>query len=66
MISKFHSASSTFKCQGSTVAVLVCEYLFTLVKVKDDQSFLKNCQKINIFEPRFFVIIYINYHDTAW
>ena len=36
------------------------------MKTKDDQSVLKNCQVKNIFEPRFFWIIYINFHGTAW
>ena len=52
---------------GSTAAVLICEYLFTLVKAKDDQSVLKSCQAKNIFQPGvFFFIIYSNYHGTAW
>ena len=53
-LGKLYSATSTFKCRGSTVAVLVCEYFFTLAKVKDDQSVLKSCQAKNIFQPEFF------------
>ena len=47
-------------------AELVYEYLFTLVKAKDDQSVLKSCQANNIFSARVSFIIYINYHGTAW
>ena len=65
-LGKFGSATSTFKFRGSTAAVLVCEYLFTLVKAKDDQSILKSCWEKSIFQIRFFIIIYINYHGTAW
>ena len=50
----------------SFMVSLVCEYLFTLVKAKDGQSVLKSCQEKKIFQPGFFVIIYINYHGTAW
>ena len=35
---KFYSAYSNFKCWRSTAAVLVCEYLFTLLKAKDDPA----------------------------
>ena len=44
---------------GSTAAALACEYLFTLMKAEDGQE-------NNIFQPPFFVIIYSNYHGTAW
>ena len=40
------------------MSVLVCEYLFILVKAKDDQSVLNSDQEKNIFQPGFFVIIY--------
>ena len=53
-IGKFYSATSNFKCRGSTAAVLVCEYLFTLVKAKDDQNVIKSCQVRNILQPGFF------------
>ena len=45
---------------------IFCEYLFTLVKAKDNQSVLKNCLVKNIFQPEFFIIIYINDHGIAW
>ena len=41
-ISKILLCDWTFKCLGSTATVLVCEYLFTLVKAKDDQSVLES------------------------
>ena len=47
-----------------SVGLLVFEYLFTLLKAKDDQSVLNICQVKNIFLPEFFFIIYINYHGT--
>ena len=53
-LGKFYSAILTFKCRGSTAAVLVCEYLFTLVKAKDDQSILKSCHAKDIFQPGVF------------
>ena len=56
-LGNFYSAISTFKCWGSTAAVFVCEYLFTLVKAKDDQMVLKNCHVKNISQLGFFCII---------
>ena len=53
-LGKFYSAFSTFKCHWSTAAGLVYEYLFTLVKAKDDQRVFKSCQVKNIFQPGFF------------
>ena len=50
---------------GSTAAVLVSEYLFSLVKAKGHQNVLKSFQEKNIFEPEFFAITYINYHGTC-
>ena len=44
-----------FECLGSTAAVLVLEYLFTLVKAKVNQSVLKICQVKNIFQPWIFL-----------
>ena len=48
-----YSATSTFKCRGSTAAVPICEYLFTLLKVKGDQNVLKSCHAKNISQPGF-------------
>ena len=39
---------------GFTAAVLVCEYLFTLVKPKDHQSVWKSCHAKNTFQPGYF------------
>ena len=66
----YYSATSTFNCWGFTGAVLVYEYLFNLVKAKDDRSVLKNCQVKKMFQPGIFwgffcIIIYINYHGRA-
>ena len=52
-LGKFYSATSNFKCWGSTAVLLVCEYLFTLVKPKGDQSILKSCQESNISQSGF-------------
>ena len=52
-LGNFYSETN-FKCQMSTAAVIVCEYLFTLVKTKDDQSLLKNCKVKHTFQPGFF------------
>ena len=58
-LGKFYSGTSTFKCWESTTAIFVCGYLFTLIKAKDDQSVLKNCQVKNIFQPDFFFASFI-------
>ena len=58
-LENFYSATSTFKCSVSTAAVFVCEYLFTLVKAKYDQSVLKNCLVRNTFQPGFFLASFI-------
>ena len=52
-LGNFYSETN-FKCQMSTAAVIVCEYLFTLVKTNDDQSLLKNCKVKHTFQPGFF------------
>ena len=56
---------------GSTEAVLVCEYLFTLVEGKDDQSILKSCHAKYIFQPGFFfssfiLTIMVQYHVKVY
>ena len=58
-LGKLYPATSNFKCQGSTAAVLVCEYLFTLLKAKDDQGALESCQVKNIFQPGIFFLSFI-------
>ena len=58
-LGNFFSAASAFNCWDSTAVVFVCEYLFTLVKAKDDQSILKNCQVKSVFQPGFFFASFI-------
>ena len=53
-LGNFYCATSTFKCWGSTAVVFVSDYILTLVKARDDQSVLKNCQVKKIFQPGFF------------
>ena len=68
-LGKFGSATSTFKFRESTAAALVCEYLFTLVQAKDDQSILKSCWEKNIFQIRFqssFILIIMAQHGKVY
>ena len=62
---KFYSVTLAFKCWGSTAAVLVSEYLFTLVNAKGDQIVLKICQEEYMFHQGFLVIIYMICHGTV-